>query len=156
MEKIDFEDKHISYMKLALEEAKKAYMLDEVPVGAVVIYQDKVIGSGYNQRETKQSSLLHAEMIAIDQACKNLGSWRLVDCRLYVTLEPCPMCSGAIINSRVSGLIYGASDPKAGSCGSVINLFDLPFNHRPDVISGVLCEESSELLRSFFKKLRNK
>lgn len=145
---------HESFMKAALEEAEKAKTEKEVPVGAVVVYEGKIISTGRNRREILKNSVFHAEIEAIHRACKKLGRWRLSGCSLYVTLEPCPMCAGAIINSRISSLIYGASDPKAGSCESVINLFDLPYNHKPQVISGVLKEECSEILSSFFKELR--
>lgn len=145
---------HESFMRAALEEAKKAKAEKEVPVGAVVVYEGKIISAGRNRREVLKNSVFHAEIEAIHRACKKLGRWRLSGCSLYVTLEPCPMCAGAIINSRISNLIYGASDPKAGSCKSVINLFDLPYNHKPQVVSGVLKEECSEILSSFFKELR--
>lgn len=150
------EEKNKTYMKLALEEAKKAYKIDEVPVGAIIVYKDEVIASGYNQREIKNNSLAHAEILAINQACIYLNSWRLIDCEMYVTLEPCPMCAGAIINSRISKLIYSTQDLKSGSVHSILNMFDLPFNHKPEVISNVLADESSELLKDFFKKLRMK
>lgn len=145
---------HESFMRAALEEAEKAKAEKEVPVGAVVVYEGKIISAGRNRREILKNSVFHAEIEAIHRACKKLGRWRLSGCSLYVTLEPCPMCAGAIINSRISNLIYGASDPKAGSCKSVINLFDLPYNHKPQVVSGVLKEECSEILSSFFKELR--
>lgn len=150
------EEKNKIYMKLALEEAKKAYKIDEVPVGAIIVYKDEVIASGYNQRETKNNSLAHAEILAINQACNYLDSWRLIDCEMYVTLEPCPMCAGAIINSRISKLIYATQDLKSGSVNSILNMFDLPFNHKPEVIADVLADESSELLKNFFKQLRTK
>ena len=145
---------HIKYMKEAIKEAQKAAEELEVPVGAVVVYKNKIISRGRNRRENSQNALLHAEIEAINNACKKLNSWRLIDCKLYVTLEPCPMCAGAIINSRISEIIYGASDPKAGSCGSVINLFSLPYNHKPAVTSGILKDECREILSDFFKKLR--
>lgn len=150
------EEKNKIYMKLALEEAKKAYEIDEVPVGAIIVYKDEVIASGYNQREIKNNSLAHAEILAINQACNYLDSWRLIDCEMYVTLEPCPMCAGAIINSRISKLIYATQDLKSGSVNSILNMFDLPFNHKPEVIADVLADESSELLKNFFKQLRTK
>lgn len=145
---------HIKYMKEAIKEAQKAAEELEVPVGAVVVYKNKIISRGRNRRENSQNALLHAEIEAINNACKKLNSWRLIDCKLYVTLEPCPMCAGAIINSRISEIIYGASDPKAGSCGSVINLFSLPYNHKPAVTSSILKDECREILSDFFKKLR--
>ena len=126
----------------------------EVPVGAVVVCEGEIVGRGRNRREFGKNALYHAELEAIDNACKKLGGWRLHRCEMYVTLEPCPMCAGAIINSRIKTLVYGASDKKAGSAGSVINLFELPYNHKPEIISGVMEEECSALLSSFFKNLR--
>lgn len=145
---------HEIFMRAALEEAEKAKNEKEVPVGAVIVHEGKIISTGRNRREILKNSVSHAEIEAIHRACKKLGRWRLSGCDLYVTLEPCPMCTGAIINSRISNLIYGTNDPKAGSCGSVINLFDLPYNHKPQVTSGILKEECSEILSSFFKELR--
>lgn len=144
------------YMREAIILAKKAFELGEVPVGAVAVWDGKIVGRGMNLRETEKNALRHAEIMAIDEACKNLGGWRLWKCDLYVTLEPCPMCAGAIINSRVKRVIFGASDPKAGSCGSLSNLFEMPYNHKPEVTSGVLGEECSALLSDFFAKLREK
>lgn len=144
------------YMREALALAKKALELGEVPVGAVAVWEGKIVGRGYNRRETDKNALRHAEISAIDEACKNLGGWRLWKGELYVTLEPCPMCAGAIINSRIKRLVFGARDPKAGSCGSVANLFELPYNHKPEITEGVLKEECSKILSEFFKELRNK
>ena len=144
------------YMREALSLAEKAFELGEVPVGAVAVWDGKIVGRGMNLRETDKNALRHAEIMAIDEACKNLGGWRLWKCDLYVTLEPCPMCAGAIINSRVKRVIYGASDPKSGSCGSLTNLFEMPYNHKPEVVSGVLEKECSEILSRFFEKLREK
>lgn len=144
------------YMREAIALAEKAFELGEVPVGAVAVWDGKIVGRGMNLRETDKNALRHAEIMAIDEACKNLGGWRLWKCDLYVTLEPCPMCAGAIINSRVKRVIYGAKDPKAGSCGSLTNLFEMPYNHKPEVVSGILEEECSALLKSFFEKLREK
>jgi len=141
-------------MRAALELAAQAAAEGEVPVGAVVVCEGEIVGSGRNRRECGKNALYHAELEAIDSACKALGGWRLHKCDMYVTLEPCPMCTGAIINARMKRLIYGARDPKAGSAGSVINLFELPYNHKPEVIAGVMEEESRALLQSFFKKLR--
>lgn len=141
-------------MSKALQEAKKAYYQREVPVGAVIVYKDKIISYGHNRREESNNALAHAELIAIDKACKYFNSWRLIDCELYVTLEPCPMCAGAIINSRITRLIYGAKDYKSGSCGSVFDIFSLSFNHKPKVSSGLLECESVELLQLFFKEIR--
>ncbi len=143
-------------MREALALAKKAFELGEVPVGAVAVWDGEIVGRGMNLRETDKNALRHAEIMAIDEACKKLGGWRLWKCDLYVTLEPCPMCAGAIINSRVRKLVYGAKDPKAGSCGSIANLFEIPYNHKPEVVSGVLEEECSYLLSEFFTKLREK
>ncbi|MBR5309674.1 MAG: tRNA adenosine(34) deaminase TadA [Oscillospiraceae bacterium] len=144
------------YMREALLLAKKAFDMGEVPVGAVAVWDGEIVGRGMNLRETDKNALRHAEIMAIDEACKKLGGWRLWKCDLYVTLEPCPMCAGAIINSRVKRVIYGAADKKAGSCGSLTNLFEMPYNHKPELISGVLEEECSALLSDFFAKLREK
>ena len=142
------------FMLLALEQAKMAAEEQEVPVGAVIVKNGEVVSMGRNRREFGKNALAHAEIEAIDLACKKLGGWRLWECEMFVTLEPCPMCVGAIINSRIRRLVYGASDPKAGSCDSVINLFDLPYNHKPEVVSGFMQEECSRILTDFFKKLR--
>ena len=145
------------YMKLALEEAYKAFSTYEVPVGAVVVHKGNIIGKGYNKRETLKDPTAHAEIIAIKEASETLGGWRLIDCTMYVTLEPCSMCAGAIMNSRMDRLVIGAKDPKMGCCGSVINLVDNPsFNHRVNTIFGVMEEECSKLIKDFFKQLRNK
>ena len=142
------------YMKAALKLAKKAAEEGEVPVGAVVVCDGKIVGRGRNRRETRKNALCHAEIEAIGKACKKLGGWRLHRCDLYVTLEPCPMCTGAIINSRIKTLCYGAPDPKAGSCGTLVNLFDIAYNHKPEVVAGLLEEECAEMLRAFFQDLR--
>lgn len=151
------EDKK-KYMELALEEANKALKQDEVPIGAIVVDPGgKVIGKGYNRRELDQDATQHAEMIAIREACKNIGLWRLIDCSLFVTLEPCPMCAGAIINSRIKDVYFGAMDPKAGACGSVVDLFSVEkFNHHPHVIRGLFQEKSSQMLKDFFREIRKK
>lgn len=151
------EDKK-KYMELALEEANKALKQDEVPIGAIVVDPDgKVIGKGYNRRELDQDATQHAEIIAIREACKNIGLWRLIDCSLFVTLEPCPMCAGAIINSRIKDVYFGAMDPKAGACGSVVDLFSVEkFNHHPHVIRGLFQEKSSQMLKDFFREIRKK
>ena len=146
----------IRFMNMALDLAREAAEEGEVPVGAVVVRNGEVIGTGRNRRETNKNALAHAELEAIDQACRHLRGWQLVGCTLYVTLEPCPMCAGAIINSRIERIVQGAMNPKAGSCGSLINLFDIAYNHRPEIISGVCAEESSALLKSFFHTLRVK
>lgn len=145
------------FMKLALNEAYKAYSVDEVPVGAIIVKDNKVIATGYNGRENLKDPTAHAEIIAIKEASKVLGGWRLLGCTMYVTIEPCPMCAGAIINSRINRLVIGAGDPKMGACGSVVNLVQNPsFNHRVDMTWGVLEEESSYIMKRFFKKLRKK
>ena len=144
------------YMKLALQLAHEAAKEGEVPVGAVIVKDGDIIATGRNRREKSKNAICHAEIEAIDYACKALGGWRLWQCELYVTLEPCPMCTGAIINARIPKIIYGAKDEKAGSCGSIINLFELPYNHKPEVISGVMEEECSQVLKDFFRELRIK
>ena len=141
-------------MKEALKEAKKAYRIGEIPVGAVIVLDDKIIARGYNKREGKQSVLSHAEIEAIKKAEKKIGSWRLEEAKLYVTLEPCPMCAGAIIQSRIKEVYYGASDPKTGAVGSVLNLFDYKFNHQVIYQGGILALECQDLITSFFKELR--
>ena len=143
------------FMRKAIIEAQKSAKEMEVPVGAVIVRENKIISRGRNRRETLKNSILHAETEAIIKACKKLGSWRLLDCTLYVTLEPCPMCAGAIINSRIARVVYAAKDQKAGSCGSIINLFDLPYNHKPKLTSGILEDECSRVLTNFFRELRN-
>nr|WP_230505092.1 tRNA adenosine(34) deaminase TadA [Sutcliffiella rhizosphaerae] len=145
------------FMQLAIEEAKKAEDLNEVPIGAVLTVDGEVVASGYNLRETTQRSITHAEILVLDQACEVLKTWRLEDATLYVTLEPCPMCAGAIIQSRVKRVVFGAKDPKAGCAGSLMNLLqDNRFNHQTEITSGVLEEECGEMLSSFFRKLRKK
>lgn len=141
-------------MRIALELAKQAADEGEVPVGAVVVCEGKVVGTGRNRREKEKNALCHAEIEAIDNACKTLGGWRLHKCELYVTLEPCPMCSGAIINSRIKRLVYGAADKKSGCAESVLNLFEMPFNHKPEIVSGVMEDECREVLQNFFSQLR--
>lgn len=145
-----------AFMRLAIEQARLAAAEGEVPVGAVVVRNGDVVAVGRNRRETEKNALAHAEIEAIHHACLALGGWRLWECDLYVTLEPCPMCTGAIINARVRRVIYGASDRKAGSCGSVVNLFALPYNHKPEVTAGCLREECGAMLTSFFRDLRRK
>ncbi len=143
-------------MRRALNEAQMAFEAGEVPIGAVVVRGDEIVASAHNLRETEKNALCHAELIAIDRACKKLGGWRLHECELYVTLEPCPMCAGAIINSRIKRVVFGAYDERAGACGSQINLFACDFNHRPVLQPGVLENECAELLRAFFQKLRKR
>lgn len=141
-------------MLRAIELAGCAAQLDEVPVGAVVVKDGEIVGEGFNRRETGKNALAHAELEAIDNACKRLGGWRLHMCELYVTLEPCPMCTGAIINSRIRRVVFGAFDPKAGSAGSVVNLCELPYNHKPEIKGGFMKEECAALLSDFFADLR--
>jgi tRNA(adenine34) deaminase len=144
-------------MGAALKEAQKGYKKDEVPVGAVVVVDGKIISRAHNLRESLMDPTAHAEILAIKKAAKKLGGWRLNRATLYTTLEPCPMCAGAIVHSRVNELVYGADDPKAGACGSIMNVVSSGhLNHRVRVISGVLKKESSEILQKFFKKLRSK
>ncbi len=142
------------FMQQALELARTAAAEGEVPVGCVIVQDGAVIGRGRNRRETGRSALAHAEIEAIAEACRRLGGWRLWQATLYVTLEPCPMCAGAIINARIPRVVIGAMDPKAGSCGSVVNLFDLPYNHRPEITRGVLEDACASELRTFFRTLR--
>lgn len=144
------------YMKIALAEAKKAYDIEETPVGAVIVCDGEIISAKHNLRQTQKNALYHAELLCIDEACRRLGGWRLHKCEMYVTLEPCPMCAGAIINSRIKRVVYGASDSKAGSFGSVINMAELPYNHKPDITCGVCADECSDILSRFFKELREK
>lgn len=146
----------IQFMQKALELAKISAADGEVPVGAVIVKGDEIVGTGRNRREYGKNALYHAEIEAIDNACKTLGGWRLWECDIYVTLEPCPMCAGAIINSRIKTVYYGASDLKAGSFGSVVDFNSLPYNHKPEIVSGVMEDEAKEMLSSFFKALREK
>lgn len=142
-------------MKEALKQAKKAYALGEVPIGCVIVYQDKIIGRGYNRRNTDKNTLSHAEITAIRKASKIIGDWRLEDCTLYVTLEPCQMCSGAIVQARIPNVVIGCMNPKAGCAGSILNILQMPrFNHQVTVTKGVLEEACSEMLTTFFKELR--
>ena len=143
-------------MRAALAEARIAAEAGEVPVGAVVARDGEIVARAHNLRETGKNAVYHAELLAIDAACRALGGWRLWQCALFVTLEPCPMCSGAIINSRIRRVVYGAPDPKAGCCGSLTDLFALPFNHHPKLESGLLAAESQALLQDFFARLRAK
>ena len=142
-------------MQVAIEEAKKAEEMDEVPIGAVIVYNGEIIARGHNVRESTQKTLSHAELIAIEKANDVVGSWRLEDCTLYVTLEPCPMCSGAIVQSRIKRVVYGASDPKAGCAGTIMNLLNEPqFNHQVELTREILEDQCSNLLKKFFRKLR--
>ncbi len=143
------------YMREAIRQAKKAYELGEVPIGCVIVYQDKIIGRGYNRRNTDKNTLAHAEITAINKASKKMGDWRLEGCTLYVTLEPCQMCAGAIVQARVTEVVMGTMNPKAGCGGSILNLLEMPeFNHQVLVRRGVLAEECTEMLTVFFKELR--
>ena len=144
----------LKYMEEALLLAREAAAAGEVPVGCVIVRNGEIVGRGKNHRETGRTALGHAEIQAISEACRNLGGWRLWECTLYVTLEPCPMCAGAIINARIPRVVYGAGDAKAGSCGSVCDLFAMEYNHRPEVTKGVLEEEAAALLTEFFQNLR--
>lgn len=147
----------IKYMELALEEAKQAFKENEVPIGAVIVDEKgNVISKAHNHRENNKNALLHAELSAIDAACKALGGWRLHKCTLYVTLEPCPMCAGAIVNSRIKRVVYAAKDPKAGCFGSVINFNSYPFNHKPELTEGICEKEALMLMGEFFQKIREK
>lgn len=141
-------------MSAALSLAKEAYADDEVPVGAVITQNGKIISTGRNRREKSKNALLHAEIDVINNACKKLGGWRLWNCEIYVTLEPCPMCAGAIINAHIPKVFFGAYDFKNGACGTITNLFEMPFNFKPECLGGIMEEECSELLKSFFKRLR--
>lgn len=147
---------HEDFMREAIIEAKKAENIGEVPIGAVIVRDGKIISRGHNQRELKNQAISHAEIEAITKACQKLGTWRLSDCDLYVTLEPCPMCAGAIINARINTVYFGAYDQKGGCAGSLINLFDCGFNHRPHLKSRILEQECTDILKDFFDELRNK
>lgn len=143
------------YMRAALQQAKKALLLGEVPIGCVIVYEDKIIARGYNRRNTDKNTLAHAEITAIRRASKKIGDWRLEDCILYVTLEPCQMCAGAIVQSRMDRVVIGSMNPKAGCAGSVLNLLQISaFNHQVELVRGILEEECSTMLSEFFRKLR--
>ena len=143
------------YMKAAIREAKKAYALGEVPIGCVIAYEGKIIGRGYNRRNTDKNTLAHAEITAINKASKKIGDWRLEGCTLYVTLEPCQMCSGAIVQARIDEVVMACMNPKAGCGGSILNILEMPqFNHQVKVTRGILEEECSEMLKEFFRELR--
>ena len=145
------------YMKEAIRQAKKAYALEETPIGCVLVHDGKIIARGYNKRNKKKNTLSHAELIVINKASRVLGDWRLEECTMYVTLEPCPMCAGAIVQARIPKVVVGSMNPKAGCAGSVVNLLDMPgFNHQAEVVRGVLEEPCSQLMSSFFKELRLK
>ncbi|HIY64056.1 MAG TPA: tRNA adenosine(34) deaminase TadA [Candidatus Mediterraneibacter stercoripullorum] len=145
------------YMKEALKQARKAYALEETPIGCVIVYEGKIIGRGYNRRNTDKSPLAHAEITAIRKASKKLGDWRLEGCIMYVTLEPCQMCAGAIVQSRLTRVVAGCMNPKAGCAGSVLNLLQMEqFNHQAELVTGVMEEECSALMKQFFRELRQK
>ena len=145
------------YMKEAIRQAKKAYQREETPIGCVIVYEGRIIARGYNKRNWKKNTLAHAEIIAINKASRIIGDWRLENCTMYVTLEPCPMCAGAIVQARIPRVVVGSMNPKAGCAGSVINLLQTPrFNHQAELITGVLADECSRLMTSFFKELRQK
>ena len=147
----------IKYMKAALREARKAEKLEEVPIGCVIVYEDKIIARGYNRRNTDKNTLSHAELNAIRKASKKLGDWRLEGCTMYVTLEPCQMCAGALVQSRIDEVVIGSMNPKAGCAGSILNLLDMQeFNHQVELTTGVLGEECSAMMKQFFKELREK
>jgi tRNA(adenine34) deaminase len=146
---------NLKYMKEALKEARKAAKAGEVPIGCVIVYEDKIIGRGYNKRNTKKTTLAHAELLAIQKASKAVGDWRLEDCVMYVTLEPCQMCSGAIVQARIKEVIVGAMNPKAGCAGSILNILQMEeFNHQVELTTGVMKEECEAVLKEFFKDLR--
>ena len=149
-------ERYQHFMRIAIEQAKLAYSIGEVPVGAVITKGDEIISTAFNRRETGKNALYHAELDAIDKACEILGGWRLWQCELFVTLEPCPMCTGAVINARIPKVIFGVYDKKAGSCGSIVNLFDFPYNHKSELVGGILENECSQMLSEFFKELRIK
>ena len=150
-------DTEVKYMKEAIRQAQKARALEEVPIGCVIVYEDKIIARGYNRRNTDKNTLAHAELSAIRKASKKMGDWRLEGCTMYVTLEPCQMCAGALVQSRISRVVIGSMNPKAGCGGSVLNLLQMKeFNHQVDVDRGVLEQECSEMLSDFFRELREK
>ena len=143
------------YMKEALKQAKKAYALGEVPIGCVIVHEGKIIGRGYNRRNTDKNTLAHAEITAINKASKVIGDWRLEECTLYVTLEPCQMCAGAIVQARIPEVVMGCMNPKAGCAGSILNILEMPqFNHQVKVARGILEAECSQMLKTFFEELR--
>jgi tRNA(adenine34) deaminase len=149
-------DIDIKYMKAAVAQAKKAYKLNEVPIGCVIVHEGRIIGRGYNRRNTDKTALGHAEITAIKKACKIIGDWRLEDCTIYITLEPCQMCAGAIVQSRIPRVVIGSMNPKAGCAGSILNILEMPqFNHVCSVTRGVLGDVCSKMLSDFFRELRN-
>ena len=145
------------YMKEAIRQAKKAYAIGEVPIGCVIVYEDKIVGRGYNRRTVDKNTLAHAELIAIRKASKKLGDWRLEGCTMYVTLEPCQMCAGAIVQARITRVVMGSMNPKAGCGGSILNILEMPeFNHQVQVERGVLAEACTQMLTTFFRELRER
>lgn len=151
------QDKDKKFMKEAIKQAKKAYAIEEVPIGCVIVKDEKVIARGYNKRNTKKNTLAHAEMIAIEKACKKLGDWRLEECTMYITLEPCPMCAGAIVQARIPKVVIGTRNKKAGCAGSVLNLLQVPdFNHQVELTEGICQEECSRMMKEFFREMREK
>ncbi len=151
----DIVNVHEKYMKEALKQAKKAYSLGEVPIGCVIVYEGKIIGRGYNRRNTDKNTLAHAEITAINRASRFIGDWRLEECTLYVTLEPCQMCAGAIVQARIPKVVMGCMNPKAGCGGSILNILEMPqFNHQVNVVRGVLEQQCSDMLKLFFTELR--
>lgn len=143
------------YMGIAINEAKKAEKKDEVPIGCIIVYKDEIIGKGYNKRNNEKNVLAHAEIIAINEACKKMEDWRLEDCTLFVTVEPCPMCSGAILQARIKTVVFGTRNIKAGCCGSILNIMDdSRFNHKVEVVEGIRQDECSEIMKNFFKSKR--
>ena len=148
---------HEKYMKAAIKQAKKAYDLGEVPIGCVIVHEGKIIGRGYNRRNTDKNTLAHAEITAINKASKKIGDWRLEECTLYVTLEPCQMCAGAIVQARITEVVMGCMNPKAGCGGSILNILEMPqFNHQVKVVRGILEETCSQMLKEFFTELRER
>lgn len=151
------QDKDIKFMREAIKQAKKAYAIEEVPIGCVIVQEDKIIARGYNKRNTKKNTLAHAEMIAIEKACKKLGDWRVEDCTMYITLEPCPMCAGAIVQARIPRVVIGTRNQKAGCAGSVLNLLQVQkFNHQVELTEGILQEECSQMMKDFFREMRKR
>ena len=151
---MDMHEADVYYMNQALALAREAADADEVPVGAVIVFQGRIIAAARNRREVDRIATHHAEVLAIEEACRVRGGWRLPDCTLYVTLEPCPMCGGAIVNARIPRVVFAASDPRAGVFGSAIDFNALPFNHRPEIVGGVLAEEAAAIMRGYFRKKR--
>lgn len=157
MQQDNQEQQDIKYMKEAIRQARKAYAIQEVPIGCVIVHDGKIIGRGYNRRTIDKNPLAHAEIAAIRKASRKIGDWRLEECTLYVTLEPCQMCSGAIVQSRIPRVVIGCMNPKAGCAGSILNLLQIPeFNHQVDTVIGVMGEECSQMMKDFFKELRAK